>query len=96
MYIKVHKSMQKEILAVCDEEVIGKHFEQGDLCLDVSEGFYKGRKVEKKELELLFENYDNINIVGEKSIKVALEKSIINKENIIKIQGIPHAQIFTI
>lgn len=96
MYIKVHKSGEKEILAVCDEDLIGKKLEQGDICLDILETFYKGEKVEQKQLESILENYDNINIVGPKSIKIALDINIIKEESIIRIQGVPHAQIFTI
>lgn len=96
MFIKIHKTGQKEILAVCDEDIIGKKFEQGDLCIEVSEVFYKDKKVDKKELEDLLKYYDNINIVGKDSIKIALELGIIEKENIIQIKGIPHVQIFAI
>jgi len=96
MFIKIHKTGQKEILAVCDEDIIGKKFEQGDLCIEVSEVFYKDKKVDKKELEDLLKYYDNINIVGKDSIKIALELGIIEKESIIQIKGIPHVQIFAI
>jgi len=35
-----------------------------------------------------------LNIVGEKSIDLASKNDIVSKMNIIKIKGIPHAQVF--
>lgn len=96
MFVKIHKSKDKEILAVCDEDIIGKKFEQGDLCIEVSESFYKDKRVNRKELEALLITYDDINIVGKQSIEISLELNIIQKENIIYIKGIPHAQISAI
>ena len=96
MFIKINKAGEKEILAVCDEDIVGKKFEQGDLCIEISEVFYKDKKVNRKELESLLKYYGDINIVGKQSIKITLELGIIEKESIIQIKGIPHAQIFTI
>ena len=33
IYIKIHKSNNQEILAVCDKELIGKIFKDKDICL---------------------------------------------------------------
>jgi hypothetical protein len=42
MYVKIHKTENKDIVAVCDEDLLGKKFEEKELILDVSEEFYKG------------------------------------------------------
>lgn len=94
MYVKIHESGSK-VLAVCDKELIGKKFEENDLCLDVSERFYKGEEVSDEKALNLIKEYDNVNIVGKKSVNLALKNNLINKENIIKIKGVPHAQIIT-
>lgn len=96
MFVKIHKSGNTEILAVSDEDLIGKKFEQGNIYIEVTESFYKDKKVDKKQLEELLLHFDNINIIGEQSIEIALKINIIQKENIIFIKGIPHAQIFAI
>ena len=95
MYIKIHKSEKSEVLAVCDEDIIGKTFEEKDLQLKISETFYKGEKKSEKEVLDLIENFDNINMVGKKSIKLALDNNIITQDSIIYIEGVPHAQIYS-
>jgi len=92
MYVKVHKLKYENIVALCDKELIGKLLEEKNLQLNITERFYKGEELPEDEIILLLKNSTNINIVGEKSINLALKSGIIDKENIIKIQGVPHAQ----
>ena len=96
MYIKKHITKDKIIFAICDEDLIGKKFSEGDLILDVSKGFYKGEKKSEKELKGIIKKFENVNFVGVKTIKFALKLGILNEERIIVIEGIPHAQIIQI
>ena len=74
--IKIHKSAGKEILAVADKEIIGKKFEEGELCLDVSERFYKGE--EKTEEEIILErkiiSEDKLFELKSEILKIPLKK----------------------
>ena len=92
MYVKVHKSEDKEIVAVCDEDLIGKKFKDKNLILDISKEFYKGEKRNENETLAIMERANILNIAGKKSINLALKNGIILKQNIIKVKGIPHAQ----
>ena len=93
MYFKKHLTRDRIILAVCDEDIIGKKFSEGNLTLNISERFYKGEKKSKEELEKLLKNSENVNLVGKKTIKFAIKLGILNKDSLITIRGIPHAQI---
>ncbi len=68
--------------------------------LHVKESFYKGKEGKrhsKEELLNLIRSYSKedstFNIVGEKSISIALKSGIINKDGIGNIQGIPYALV---
>jgi len=50
MIVKIHKSRERKILAVCDNELFGKKFEEGKLRLDLSSEFYDGEEVQEKNL----------------------------------------------
>lgn len=91
MYIKIHKTQERKIISICDEDLIGKKFEEKDLHLDVSEHFYKGEKLPEDKILKEIQDADYINIVGKNSINFAIKNKLILKENIIKIQKIPHA-----
>lgn len=90
IFIKVHKGSGSSVTSICDSELVGKAFKEGKLKLDVSERFYKGEEVSEKDVDL--NNAKNLNIVGKRSINIALKFKCIPKENILFIQGVPHAQ----
>ena len=93
MYVKRHESKDRIVIAICDEDLIGKKFSEDDLVLDVSERFYKGDKKSEEEVEEILRNARNINMVGKGTVNFALKIGISNKDSIITIDGVPHAQI---
>ncbi|MBW2965853.1 DUF424 family protein [Candidatus Woesearchaeota archaeon] len=93
MLSKKHKTRDgKLILAVCDSELIGKKFTQGKLQIDLTTDFYKGEEKSESEILLIFQQAYILNLVGEKTVKLALKQKLIDETHILKIQGIPHAQ----
>jgi len=94
MIAKVHKNTNGQIiLAICDKEILGKKFIQGDLQLDLTSDFYRGEEKTEEEILKIIKNAYILNIVGESSIKFALEHKLIDKERIIFVSGVPHAQL---
>ena len=93
MFVKIHTAYRK-VIAVCDSGLLGKKFEEGDLVLDVNEDFYEGKKVSEDELKEIIkemiEEDATFNIVGENSIKIAIECGLIDDDFILRIQNIPH------
>ncbi len=96
MYINVIKAY-RNIIAICDVDLIGKYFSEEKLQLNIKENFYKGKKVNKKEAIKILQNYlkedATFNIVGKKSIKTAQEAGIITPDSIGRIQNIPFALV---
>jgi len=94
MIVKIHKTENKQILvAVCDKELLGKKFEECNKQLDLSSDFYDGDERSDKETSDIMRNSYMLNLVGEKTIKLALEDGLILPENIKKIADIPYANI---
>jgi hypothetical protein len=96
IYLKINKTEFSEIVAICDEELIGKTFIENDLKLDITERFYKGKLMKEDEIVDILKHAKNINIIGKNAVNLAIKNNIIEKENIIKIKKIPHAIIFGI
>ncbi len=96
MQIKIHESYRK-LVAVCDSELIGKTYSQGIRQIEIKEGFFKGEEKNKKEIiEILrkMQSEDAIfNIVGEESVKTALEAGVIDEKGVMKIDGVPVALV---
>ncbi|MGD9275584.1 MAG: DUF424 family protein [Candidatus Pacearchaeota archaeon] len=96
MLIKIHKSY-RDVVAVCDKELLGKYFEEGKFQLDVKVSFFEG---DEKNSEEMIEAMKNLiredatfNIIGEKSVDCAIKSGIITESSVGKIQGIPFALV---
>lgn len=93
MIIKVHKTPDgKKIITICDSDLIGKKFEEKNLQLDLTSNFYKGEEKNEDEIAGFLKGSCLVNIVGGKSIKLAIKLGIIDGNNVIKIKNIPHVQ----
>ena len=94
MQIKIHEAYRK-IVAVSDTSLIGKKFSEGIRQIEVKEGFFKGEEKNKKEVLKVLKDMEKedatFSIVGEESVKTALEARIISKDGIIIIEGVPVA-----
>lgn len=96
MYLKIHETKEGKIVAVCDEYLIGKKFEEGDSILDLAKykDFYKGKKASNDDIKNAFKTFSSANLVGEKSVKLAIYLGIVFKESVKYIKGIPYVQIY--
>ncbi|MEK6897781.1 MAG: DUF424 family protein [Nanoarchaeota archaeon] len=96
MLVKIHKAY-RDVIAICDSELLGKKFEEEKLQIDVKESFFNGKEADEEEIGSIMEEGKSadatFNIVGGKSVELALKNNLITKENIIKIQGIPVALV---
>lgn len=94
--IKVHKKDGKIIAAVCDTELLGKKFEEGELQLDLTGDFYKGEEKNSDDASDMIRNADHVNLVGKESVKLGIQEGIIEEQNVKTIQGIPYAQAIVV
>ena len=96
MLVKIVKTY-RDVVAVCDANLLGKKFEEGKFQLDVKESFFKGEKTSEEDVINIMKQMSmedsTFNIIGEKSVNAAVKAGIISKEGIKEIQGIPFALI---
>ncbi|PIN93434.1 DUF424 domain-containing protein [Candidatus Pacearchaeota archaeon CG10_big_fil_rev_8_21_14_0_10_35_13] len=95
--IKVHKTY-RGVVAISDEELVGKIFYEGERQLDIRENFYRGEPYEElgelvKIIKDLAMEDSTFNIVGKESVNAALKAGIISKEGIKTVDGIPYALV---
>lgn len=96
MFVNIINSY-RYVVAICDKELIGKIFEQGNFQLDVKESFYKGEiKSESEVIEIIKDmraEDATFNIVGENSVSAAIKAGVISEYSVKKIQDIPYAMV---
>ncbi len=92
MYLKIYQTESKIMVAVCDQELIGKTFCEGELTIQATEEFYKGDIATTSEVGKALEEATIVNLLGEKAVACAVKKGYIDRENVLIVDGVPHAQ----
>jgi len=93
VYVNLRKSGQFTVLATCDCELLGKVLREGKIVFEIKEEFYKGHRVTVEEAIELCRQSSIVNMVGQCIVGKAVEEGLIHPEAILKIKGVPHAQI---
>jgi len=91
--IRIYKQGGDILVGACDEKLVGKTFSEGKFQIDVSKEFYDGERISANTLKKYLENATIANLVGEETVKCAIKLGLVDPECIIKIKGIPHAQM---
>jgi hypothetical protein len=91
--LKRHSCGHELLVAACDEVLLGKTFEEGELRLEVSESFYGGEKVDARMLVEVLYLATIGNLVGRETVGAAAEAGLVDPGCVIRVKGVPHAQI---
>ena len=98
--MKSHRTDNGTIVAMCDSSLIDKVLKGNGAELNIRDysGFYKGELVGPAKALALLETKDllSANIVGEESVRVAIDKGVIDSDNVKMIGDVPYAHAFTI
>jgi len=83
------------VIAICDEELldkkIGKEFK-----IKISKEFYGEKLIDEKTAIKLMKKATIGNLIGKNIIDLAEKNDFIIRENVIVIDGVPHAQFVKI
>jgi hypothetical protein len=91
--VRVYQQGDDMVIGACDEHLLGKKFRKGKLQIDVAKRFYEGERIDKKTLESFLRDATIANLVGNETVTCAVNLGLVDPECILKIKGIPHAQI---
>jgi uncharacterized protein len=93
VYLNVKKVGGNVVLAVCDCDLLGKTLREGKIVFHIKDEFYKGRKATVEEAIGLIGNSTIVNLVGEMCVGKAIAEGYVHPDAVLKIEGVPHAQI---
>ena len=89
---KIHTKEGERLLAACDAELLGTEHREGVMRLRVSEIFYGGETITEETLAERMRSVTIMNLVGERSVGVALKLGYVSEDAVITIGGTKHAQ----
>jgi hypothetical protein len=93
-FLLTERNTEKGLLvAVCDAEVLGDTFENGDVSLTVNEAFYGGDRAGEESVITSLRGAQVANVVGERAVAVAVEAGIIDADTVLEVGATRHAQL---
>ena len=93
-WMKVIQTPEAVLVNVCDEDLLGKEFREGEVVLRVTRSFYGGELVEEDTVREMLSEGDIISLVGKRSISIAVEMGIATWKAVKRVSNIPHLNIY--
>lgn len=80
------------LVSVCDADVVGETFENGEASLEVDREFYAGEEATVEEVVASLSRATVANLVGSEAVGVAIEHGFVEETNVLEFEGTRHAQ----
>lgn len=97
MYLKVHRTPDgSQVVAVCDRELLNTTVRHGDLEVEIREAFYGNTLAEEQDVARALAGAENANLMGERTVTLAIRMGLITRGSCIMVGAVPHAQIITL
>ncbi len=100
MFLKIHNSDNGDMVAMCDESLIGEVISEGAIEINIRDysDFYKGDLVSKEDAKRMIDSGSvyTANIIGKEAVDAAIECSIIDPESVRNAGSVPYAQAFRV
>jgi len=93
VYVNLKKVGRNVLLAICDIDLLGRTLRQGKIVFHIKDEFYNGGKVSIDEAVSMIANSTIVNMVGKNCVEKAIQKGYVHPEAVLRIEGVPHAQI---
>jgi uncharacterized protein len=93
IYVRIHTGHNERILAACDEEIIGQTFSGNGAKITVTESFYNGELVSEEAFIERMKSVTIMNLVGERTVGIAIMEGHVSKDRVMDIGDVKHAQV---
>jgi hypothetical protein len=91
--LKTYRHGTETLIAVCDSDIRGREFREGNLHIEVCSDFYGDEKASLSEVEDALRGATMANFVGCKVVKHAIFLGWVDEENVLSIDGVLYAQM---
>jgi hypothetical protein len=95
MFLKIHRYPDTaDVVAVCDRELINTTISNDTMTVIISDAFYGRTAATEAEVREALKRAGNANLMGERSISLAIGMGLLTRAGCIMIGNVPHAQIY--
>ena len=92
MLLRERSTQEGPLVSVCDADVLGETFENGEASLTADPDFYDGEEATAEEVVASLSRAAVANLVGHDAVGVAVEHGFVEETNVLEFDGTVHAQ----
>ncbi|PSP74210.1 DUF424 domain-containing protein [Halobacteriales archaeon SW_12_67_38] len=93
MIVNERETPEGRLVSVCDREVLGETFENGEIDFEVNEAFYGGEPADEEEVVASLAGARVANIVGTDAVALAVEHGFVDEGSVLDLGETRHAQV---
>ena len=82
------------MISVCDADLIGRTLNQGDMVITLSQDYFQEEVIEKEKVAYLLNECTIANLVGDKTVALAISLGLAKEVSVKRLCGIPFLMIF--
>jgi len=92
-YIKMHKSGKDVVVALCDEDLLGRSLRAGRFLIHIKEEFYGGEKIPVSQIGYYIKGATIVNAIGNNVVAELARIISAVKYAAVEIGGVLHVQL---
>lgn len=99
IYINSFDSPKGIMIAMCDEELMGRLLREGKVEINLRDygAFYRGRLVtEEAAAKEISGRVYSANVVGERSVGLLVKAGLVREGDIRRVEGVPYVHLFIV
>jgi hypothetical protein len=93
LLLNERETAKGRLVSVCDADVLGESFENGEVSLTVQPEFYDGPTAEPQAVLDSLVDCDVANLVGSRAVGLAIDQGLVDEDNVLEFDGTRHAQL---
>ncbi|MFC6837393.1 DUF424 domain-containing protein [Halomarina ordinaria] len=93
MLLTERRTEEGLLVSVCDADILGETFENGEVSLTVETDFYDGEEADEERVVGALARATVANIVGTRAVSVAVEHGFVDETTVLDVGETRHAQL---
>jgi len=93
LLLNERETAKGRLVSVCDADLLGEEFENGEVSLTVDAAFYDGDPADEEAVVASLARCSVANIVGTRAVGLAIDHGFVDEANVLDFDGARHAQL---
>jgi len=96
--METYDTEQGRMVAAADAALVGELYEEDGVRVEVDEEFYGGADATAPRDDIVeaLRGASIANLVGEEAVEAGKDADVIDEERVLRVDGVPHAQVVRI